>query len=963
MADELVEEWHKFSLTENEGPGFTIKDDAMADSKALGSHCLLGKLWTEKYFNQEVLKATMLRLWGGATRGAIPWYTSLLYDKVDWGVDKEVFFGHVEEADVPETAIWKRDCGVSSWTMDSGSFEGDSTVWSRGFKLLIHHHDDGVPVLSHGNRQNVAEATISSQGISRMDMDKTSGLEPLLSDARDVEQVKDVPPTVLSSNDQLPPNLHGHVGGDLHDNRVVGSDIHEAYVMPIFPQEQTHSSRANSNMFLIWGGCGSHVAADKEVKEGTTKSSRSECGGQWGQESLFLARIFTGKKECENPRGKGLAQSKRVKISLMGGYALESRVLVIYQWRLLPSLADTNEGKSFKVTGFYGNAETHKRKALWALLKHLSLLSNSPWVYMGDFNEILDNRERLGRGWRLGWQMEDFRQVVVHCELRDLGFQGNPFTWRNKQKDEAFVMGRLDRIIVWCYLAWQNSNHCPVLLSIPDDITVRRNKKVFRFEAMWTKEEECCQVIDSAWGMGVSEGSPMYMVMEKLKGCRVSLIAWSKIKFGSLASSIKAKREHLQRLVDKCPMDRTKIAEIAVDYFQSIFSSANPDSAAIASCLEGVEKVVSDEMNCQMLQDFSAEEVSQALTQMYPTKTPGPDGMSAIFYQSYWDIVGPRGNKCGTVYPSFLVMHSMSLKRSGRRGQMAIKLDMSKAYDRVEWGFVEGMMRKLGFAERWINLIMICVNSVSYSILINGEQWGYFSASRGIRQGDSLSPYLFLLCAKGLSYLLRKNVVEGRLKGVSASRGGPQITHLFFADDSLLFCQATGANCEAISGILQLSGLEKDEWLEGKVPISWGEGGQARLEVVNSSQIPCLHEFIRQNIFRKGDFMDAKVGYRPSHAWRSIALARSVLRLGLRWHIGDGKQVQINSDPWLPLTGHFCPFSSQDVLDKDEKVSVLIDVTNHSWNINMVQGLFSEWEALAIYSIPLPSRAWPDWLF
>ena len=135
---------------------------------------------------------------------------------------------------------------------------------------------------------------------------------------------------------------------------------------------------------------------------------------------------------------------------------------------------------------------------------------------------------------------------------------------------------------------------------------------------------------------------------------------------------------------------------------------------------------------------------------------------------------------------------------------MAIKLDMSKANDRVEWGFVEGMMRKLGFAKRWIKLIMMCVNSASYSILINGEQWGYFSTSRKIRQGDSLSPYLFLLCVEGLSYLLRKNVVEGRLKGVSASRGRPQITHLFFTNDSLLFCQATRANCEAISGILQL---------------------------------------------------------------------------------------------------------------------------------------------------------------
>ncbi len=125
---------------------------------------------------------------------------------------------------------------------------------SLNFKINRQLNNLGAGASSfHGNRQNVAEATISSQGISRMDMDKTSGLEPLLSDARDVEQVKDVPPTVLSSNDQLPPNLHGHVGGDLHDNRVVGSDIHEAYVMPIFPQEQTHVSNISLGGWITLG--------------------------------------------------------------------------------------------------------------------------------------------------------------------------------------------------------------------------------------------------------------------------------------------------------------------------------------------------------------------------------------------------------------------------------------------------------------------------------------------------------------------------------------------------------------------------------------------------------------------------------------------------------------------------------------------------------------------------------------
>ena len=120
-----------------------------------------------------------------------------------------------------------------------------------------------------------------------------------------------------------------------------------------------------------------------------------------------------------------------------------------------------------------------------------------------------------------------------------------------------------------------------------------------------------------------------------------------------------------------------------------------------------------------------------------------------------------------------------------------MKLDISKTYDQVEWLFLQGILQKMGFSDRWIERVMICVTTSSFSVLVNGKPYGNILPSRGFRQGDPLSPYLFLLCAEGFTSLLAHIKLEGRINGVSIYRRAPKVSNLLFADDSLLFYRAT----------------------------------------------------------------------------------------------------------------------------------------------------------------------------
>ena len=152
---------------------------------------------------------------------------------------------------------------------------------------------------------------------------------------------------------------------------------------------------------------------------------------------------------------------------------------------------------------------------------------------------------------------------------------------------------------------------------------------------------------------------------------------------------------------------------------------------------------------------------------------------------------------------AFETLHYMKHQQNGKSGFMALKSDMSKAYDRVEWAYLEAIMGKMGFDRKWVNLIMECISTVSYSILINGEPSQIIHPTRGLRQGDPLSPYLFLICSEGLHILLHQAAEAKQIRGVSICKRRPRLTHLFFADDSVIFCRASLVECRKIQELLE----------------------------------------------------------------------------------------------------------------------------------------------------------------
>ena len=142
------------------------------------------------------------------------------------------------------------------------------------------------------------------------------------------------------------------------------------------------------------------------------------------------------------------------------------------------------------------------------------------------------------------------------------------------------------------------------------------------------------------------------------------------------------------------------------------------------------------------------------------------------------------------------------IRRRRKRG-LCLKVDFEKAYDSVRWDFLYDMLGRLGFHSVWIKWIRGCLESATISVLVNGSPTEEFQPMRGLRQGDPMAPFLFIVVAEGLAGLVRQAMKANLMSGVKVGNKEVEVSFLQFADDTLFFCEESWSNVVIMKSILR----------------------------------------------------------------------------------------------------------------------------------------------------------------
>ncbi|KAG7599383.1 Reverse transcriptase domain [Arabidopsis suecica] len=443
------------------------------------------------------------------------------------------------------------------------------------------------------------------------------------------------------------------------------------------------------------------------------------------------------------------------------------------------------------------------------------LFQNKAWLICGDFNEILeiDDHSLSLSTPVVPAGMRDFQDLIRHCELTDLSYHGQRYTWCNKRQ-EGVICKKLDRVLVsktWIQQYAQSysvfepggcSDHMRCRFYISEG--EKRVKRPFKFVNTLTTFSGYHQKLEEQWRTSPSlfhSTSAMHRFSKKLKGLKPHLRKMGKQMYGAIST-------------------RTKEAYTKLCDLQAATMN-NPSTQAVDEEAKAYEKwkTLSD-----IEEGFLPKGVNSTILALIPKKKEAkvmkdyrPISCCNVLYKVISKILA---NRLKIILPKFispnqsafikdrLLIENLLLAteiikdyhKDSVSPRCAMKIDISKAFDSIQWGFLLKTLQALDFPEQYIRWIQTCVTTASFSVQVNGELAGYFNSERGLRQGCSLSPYLFVVCMNVLSSMIDK-AARNKSIGYHPKCKQMQLTHLCFADDLMVFVEG---NKKSIEGALSV---------------------------------------------------------------------------------------------------------------------------------------------------------------